>query len=110
MAGYQRAAELLLLGEPFGAAQARDVGFVNHVLAPDRGTRRGAHRGREACRQTGRCRAAHQAADAQVAGRDGPEGDPEEGELFVGLLSSPAAKEAFTAFFEKRKPDFSKFG
>ena len=34
IAGYQRAAEKLLLGEPFGAAEAREMGFVNQVL-PD---------------------------------------------------------------------------
>jgi enoyl-CoA hydratase/carnithine racemase len=33
----------------------------------------------------------------------------EEGEVFRRMLVAPEAKEAFSAFFEKRKPDFSKF-
>jgi len=33
----------------------------------------------------------------------------EEGALFARLLHEPAAHEAFSAFMEKRKPDFSKF-
>ncbi len=32
----------------------------------------------------------------------------EEAESFGRLLQAPAAKEAFSAFMEKRKPDFSK--
>ena len=32
-----------------------------------------------------------------------------EGEVFAQALRSPEAREAFQAFFEKRKPDFSKF-
>jgi 1,4-dihydroxy-2-naphthoyl-CoA synthase len=32
-----------------------------------------------------------------------------EGEIFMGRLTSPEAMEAFTAFFERREPDFSKF-
>jgi enoyl-CoA hydratase/carnithine racemase len=32
-----------------------------------------------------------------------------EGELFGKRLRSPEAMEAFQAFFQKRKPDFSKF-
>ena len=32
----------------------------------------------------------------------------EEGESFSRLLQAPHAKEAFTAFMEKRKPDFAK--
>jgi len=32
-----------------------------------------------------------------------------ENERFSAMLVGGEAKEAFTAFFEKRKPDFSKF-
>ena len=32
-----------------------------------------------------------------------------EGEIFGQRLRSPEAREAFQAFFEKRKPDFTKF-
>jgi enoyl-CoA hydratase/carnithine racemase len=34
IAGYHRAAEMLLLGEPYGAQQALAAGFVNRVLPP----------------------------------------------------------------------------
>jgi enoyl-CoA hydratase/carnithine racemase len=33
----------------------------------------------------------------------------EESGHFIAMLASPEAKEAFTAFFEKRRPDFTKF-
>jgi enoyl-CoA hydratase/carnithine racemase len=32
-----------------------------------------------------------------------------EGEAFGERLTSPEAKEAFQAFFEKRRPDFTRF-
>ena len=32
-----------------------------------------------------------------------------ENKLFSAMLTAPEAKEAFTAFFQKRKPDFSQF-
>ena len=32
----------------------------------------------------------------------------DEGQSFARMLGEPAAKEAFGAFMEKRKPDFSK--
>ena len=33
----------------------------------------------------------------------------DEGAIFGRMLSEPAAREAFSAFMEKRKPDFSKY-
>lgn len=36
MAGYQKAAELLLLGESFSSTQAKEIGFVNHICTDDR--------------------------------------------------------------------------
>ena len=33
----------------------------------------------------------------------------EENKLFGAMLVAPEAREAFTAFFAKRKPDFSQF-
>ena len=33
----------------------------------------------------------------------------DEGKVFAERLTSPEAREAMTAFFEKRKPDFSRF-
>ena len=32
LAGYQRAAELLMFGEPFGAVKASQIGLVNHIV------------------------------------------------------------------------------
>jgi hypothetical protein len=34
----------------------------------------------------------------------------DEGATFTRMLNEPAAREAFTAFLQKRKPDFSQVG
>ncbi|MBS0448053.1 MAG: enoyl-CoA hydratase [Proteobacteria bacterium] len=107
--GHARAAEKLLLGDPFTGADAVEMGIANAVLPAGEvvpHARRIAERFNAlppgAVRQTKTLlrRARSQAALETIAA---------EGEIFAQRLQSPEAKEAFSAFFQKRKPDFSKF-
>ena len=106
--GYQRAAEALLLGEPFMAEAALEVGLVNRVVPPSEANalaqaqaRKLAAKPLSALLETKRLM--KQGAQAEVMARI-----REEGESFRRMLGEPAAREAFGAFMEKRKPDFSK--
>jgi len=109
VAGYQRAAELLLLGEPFDAAKAHAVGIVTEVV-PN-------HLVREAAEQAARKLAAKPPASVRItkqllkaqtrAMMEAALAD--ELRQFGERLVSPEAKEAFGAFLEKRKPDFARF-
>ncbi len=108
LVGHQRASALLLLGDPMDAETAREWGFVNQVV-PDAdliATARGiaarlAALPPEAVRQT---------KDLIKNGRgDVPGRIAQELVLFRDRLRYPEAAEAFQAFVEKRKPDFSKF-
>ena len=106
--GTQRASSLLLLGEPLDAATAHQWGFVNRVVddaalmdTAREMARRLAALPPHAVRLTKRL-IRHGAPD--TAGRMA-----EELALFSERLGSPEAKEAFAAFMEKRKPDFSRF-
>ena len=108
MFGYHRAAEALLLGEPFMAEAALEVGLVNRVVPPmecngiaQSQARKLAAKPLTALVETKRLLKLSQQAAVQE--RIGV-----EGASFATAMRSPAAKEAFTAFMEKRKPDFSK--
>jgi enoyl-CoA hydratase/carnithine racemase len=109
VAGYQRAAELLLLGQPFGADKALAAGFVTGIV-PEGDLLETARNAAlalaalppESVRQT---KQLMKAAFARAVG----EQIETEGRAFRERLGSPEAKEAMTAFFEKRKPDFSRF-
>ncbi len=109
IAGYQRAAELLLLGEPFGPAEAHAAGIVTRVVPQadllDR------------ARATARALAALPASSVRLTkelmkrrhATAVSEQMAEEWNVFRDRLASPEAREAMTACFEKRKPDFSRF-
>ncbi len=107
--GYRRAAEKLLTGDPFTPEQAVECGLANAVLPAGevvhharRIAERFNHLPPGAVRESKRLmRAPQREQIVQTIAR--------EGELFAKRLRSPEAMEAFSAFFQKRKPDFSKF-
>lgn len=109
MAGHQRAAALLLLGEPFGAHEAREIGIVTAVC-PDGElleAARGAAR-RLAAQPPAAVRLAKELLKREYASSL-RETIAVEGERFMERLASPEAAEALRAFMERRQPDFSRF-
>jgi enoyl-CoA hydratase/carnithine racemase len=109
LAGYHRAAELLMLGQPFDAGKALAAGIVTEIVpeAELLSLARGAAL-ELAALPPASVRLTKQLMKASFAGAVGERIDAELRE-FKERLGSPEAKEAMTAFFEKRKPDFSKF-
>jgi enoyl-CoA hydratase/carnithine racemase len=109
LAGYQRAAEVLMLGQPFSAQKAHEIGIVTAVV-PQENLLQEAEKAaatlaalpRESLRLTKRLMRA--TYEKEVGERI-----LEEGRLVLERLRSPEAKEAMSAFLEKRKPDFSRF-
>jgi len=107
MFGYHRAAEALLMGEPFFAEAAQEVGLVNRVVPP---TEVNGYAQAQARKLAGK------PLSSLIETKRLTKGDTqavlqkmdEEGKSFGRMLREPAAKEAFGAFMEKRKPDFSK--
>lgn len=106
--GYQRAAEALMLGEPVSASTAWQHGLLAQVLPEEEVN---AHALAQAQRlakkpmagliETKRLMRLSLAPMLRAQMR-------EEAQTFVRMLREPAAREALSAFSEKRKPDFSK--
>lgn len=109
VAGYQGAAEKLMLGEPFDAKEAQRMGFVNRILPAAevdafalQQAQKLAALPASSLRVTKQLmkRAAQHEIQTQMT---------DEAVHFAKMLLAPEAKEAFKAFFEKRKPDFRQF-
>jgi enoyl-CoA hydratase/carnithine racemase len=106
--GHARAFAMVALGQAVPASVALDWGLANQVVAP-------AELATVAARIAGRL--AKQPPEALVTTkrllRDVQSLHTRmdvESALFAKQLASPEAKEAFSAFLEKRKPDFSRIG
>lgn len=109
VAGYQRAAEKLLLGEAFVAEEAYEMGFVSRVVPAvelvefaQAQAMKLAVLPPSSLRVTKRLMKGAQAEAVRMRMQ-------EENAHFGEMLGAAEAKEAFTAFFEKRKPDFTRF-
>src|SRR5713101_1484363 len=106
--GYLRAAELIMLGQPFGATLAAEIGLVTEVV-PDA-------RVLDTAIETASKLAAKPPGALQACKRLMKHSQREqiaqaikvENEEFASRVRSAEAKEAFTAFIEKRRPDFTK--
>jgi enoyl-CoA hydratase/carnithine racemase len=105
--GYAKAAQMLLLGDPLDAEGADKAGLVSAIVPADR------------LLDHARAKAAALAAkppQALAYTRRLMKGDPaalaaridEEARLFQETMQSAEAREAFTAFFEKRPPVFKR--
>jgi len=108
MFGYHRAAEALLMGEPFFAEAAQEVGLVNRVVPP---TEVNGYAQAQARKLAAKPLTSLIATKRLMKGGDQQavlQKMDEEGRDFGRMLREPAAKEAFGALMEKRKPDFSK--
>lgn len=108
-AGWRLAAELLFFGDTFDAETAQRAGLVNRVTPPGETIAIATERARALAKQP--IGALMDAKRLLLAGTsDSVEAAMRrEGAIFTERLSSPEAMEAFTAFFERREPDFSKF-
>ena len=106
--GYLRAAEMILLGEPFTAARANELGLVTAVV-PDQNVQDKATE--TAMKLAGKPAEALRACKKLIKA---PELDSireavsSELREFAARVRSAEAKEAFAAFLEKRKPDYSR--
>src|SRR5262245_15961846 len=106
--GYLRAAELYLLGEPFGAARAAELGLVTRVV-PDQ------HLFATAM-ETARKLAAKPGGALRASKRLLKQGFIDQVKAAIKLemqefserVRSAEAKEALSAFLEKRPPNFNK--
>ena len=107
-AGHLRAAELIMLGLPFDGKVAAEIGLVTRVVPDERlldvaigvaDTLSAKPPGAlEACKRLMKRSQREQVAQAIKV----------ENEEFASRVRSAEAKEAFTAFLEKRAPDFKR--
>jgi enoyl-CoA hydratase/carnithine racemase len=106
--GHLRAAELILLGSPFDARRAAELGLVTQVVSDQTLL--------STATATAQKLAAKPASALQASKRLMKQPFREqikaamkaENEEFSAQVRSEDAKEAFTAFLEKRKPDFTR--
>jgi len=109
LVGQRRAAELLMFGQPFDAPTAKDLGLINDTCADGSIIEDALAKAHALAAQPPSALRRTKELLKQAVRDDIAKQIQIEGEHFGTLLTAPEALEAFTAFREKRKPDFSRF-
>ncbi|WP_296493995.1 enoyl-CoA hydratase [Rhodoferax sp.] len=107
--GYGRAAEALLLGEPFLAESALEMGLVSRIVPPAEANALARRQAQKLATKPMASLLATKQLMKQGQASLVAQRMAEEAVIFGRMLGEPAAREAFSAFMEKRQPDFSSF-
>lgn len=108
LAGYTKAAELLMLAEPFNAAQAKEAGLINSIVEEDVY----AYARQKALRLTTLPQVSLVQTKAMLKNNTPTSIEArinEEAATFVERMQGPDMQEAIAAFKEKRAPNFKQF-
>jgi len=106
--GHLRAAELILLGGPFDARRAAELGLVTQVISDKDVLARATETAGKLAAKPPRALQASKRLMKQPFREQIKAAMKAENEEFGAQVRSEDAKEAFTAFLEKRKPDFAR--
>lgn len=109
LVGQRRASELLMLAKPFDANQALELGLINAVCEDNAVVDTALEAARALVAQPPAALRRTKALMKRSTADAIAEQLREEGDHFAECLGGPESAEAFQAFMEKRKPDFSKF-
>jgi len=105
--GYLRAAELILLGQRFDAKRAAELGLVTRVVSDQELLTTATETARELAEKAPAalqaCKRLMRTSTRELLER----AVKRENEEFAARVRSAESKEAFTAFVEKRKPNFA---
>lgn len=104
--GYLRAAELILLGLPFNATRAAELGLVTRVLSDEKFLETATQAARDLAKKPPAALRACKRLMKSSTREQLERAVKLENEEFSVRVQSAEAKEAFTAFIEKRKPNF----
>ena len=108
LAGRVTANELLMFGDPFRSDTALEIGLINAIIEGDVQAHAKERAQVLAAKPAASLRGTKKLIREAMGDRVGKTLH-REGALFIERLTSPEAAEAFTAFMEKRKPDFTQF-
>src|SRR6202051_4860333 len=106
--GHVRAAELILLGVPFDARRAAELGLVNQVVSDKDVLARATETAGKLAAKPAPALQASKRLMKQPFREQIKVAMKAENEEFSAQVRSEDAKEAFSAFLEKRKPDFTR--